>query len=123
MQMKTAVLRIGTPRSTYGGSMFEIKGLKTFAMSAKDLPKAEAFYTRVLGGEVVRSITPDEEQLNSGDCSTCSGGLGILEHDSSANDGQIAGHVERSGRAWVQPRHHELLEHLSLLKDGVEVED
>ena len=28
--------------------MFEIKGIKTFATSAKDLAKAEEFYTRVL---------------------------------------------------------------------------
>lgn len=28
--------------------MFNIKGIKTFAMSAKDLAKAEEFYTKVL---------------------------------------------------------------------------
>jgi catechol 2,3-dioxygenase-like lactoylglutathione lyase family enzyme len=46
--------------------MFDIKGLKTFAMSAKDLAKAEEFYTKVLGGEVVRRVTPNEEQARSG---------------------------------------------------------
>ena len=30
--------------------MFDIKGLRTFAMSAKDLNKAVEFYTKVLGG-------------------------------------------------------------------------
>ena len=46
--------------------MFNIKGLRTFAMSAKDLDKAETFYTKVLGGEVVRRVTPTEEQLKAG---------------------------------------------------------
>lgn len=59
--------------------MFDIKGLKTFAMSAKDLPRAEAFYTRVLGGEVVRRITPDEEQLKSGQVKEVDVRLGNFE--------------------------------------------
>jgi catechol 2,3-dioxygenase-like lactoylglutathione lyase family enzyme len=46
--------------------MFNIKGLRTFAMSAKDLDKAETFYTKVLGGELVRRVTPTEEQLKAG---------------------------------------------------------
>jgi catechol 2,3-dioxygenase-like lactoylglutathione lyase family enzyme len=46
--------------------MFDIKGLRTLAMSARDLDKAERFYTSVLGGEVVRRVTPDEEQLAAG---------------------------------------------------------
>ena len=46
--------------------MFEIKGLRTFAMSAKDLDKAERFYTTILGGEVVRRVTPTQEQLDAG---------------------------------------------------------
>ncbi len=46
--------------------MFNIKGLRTFAMSAKDLDKAETFYTKILGGEVVRRVTPTEEQLKAG---------------------------------------------------------
>src|SRR5215468_5171758 len=32
--------------------MFDIKGLRTFAMSAKDLNKSVEFYTNVLGGQV-----------------------------------------------------------------------
>lgn len=46
--------------------MFDIKGLKTFAMSAKDLARAEEFYTKVLGGEVVRRVTPTEDEKRSG---------------------------------------------------------
>ncbi len=46
--------------------MFDIKGLKTFAMSAKDLNKAVDFYTGVMGGEIVRTIEPTEEQIKSG---------------------------------------------------------
>jgi catechol 2,3-dioxygenase-like lactoylglutathione lyase family enzyme len=46
--------------------MFDIKGLKTFAMSAKDLAKAEEFYTKVLGGEVVRRVTPNDDETRSG---------------------------------------------------------
>ena len=46
--------------------MFDIKGLKTFAMSAKDLNQAVDFYTRVLGGEIVRKIEPTEDELKAG---------------------------------------------------------
>ena len=46
--------------------MFDIKGLKTFAMSAKDLARAEEFYTKVLGGQVVRRVTPTEDEQRSG---------------------------------------------------------
>ncbi len=46
--------------------MFNIKGLRTFAMSAKDLDKAEVFYTKILGGEIVRRVAPTEEQLKAG---------------------------------------------------------
>ena len=46
--------------------MFEIKGLRTFAMSAKDLSKSEQFYTQVLGGTVVRRIDPTEDELKAG---------------------------------------------------------
>lgn len=46
--------------------MFDIKGLKTFAMSAKDLARAEEFYTKVLGGQVVRRVTPTEDEKRSG---------------------------------------------------------
>ena len=46
--------------------MFDIKGLKTFAMSAKDLARAEELYTKVLGGQVVRRVTPTEDEQRSG---------------------------------------------------------
>jgi len=48
------------------GSMFDIKSLRTLAMSASDLERAERFYTNVLRGEVVRRVTPTEEQLGAG---------------------------------------------------------
>jgi len=59
--------------------MFDIKGLKTFAMSAKDLAQAEEFYTRVLGGEVVRRVTPHEEQIKSGQVNEVDVRLGNFE--------------------------------------------
>jgi len=59
--------------------MFDIKGLKTFAMSAKDLAKAEEFYTRVLGGEVVRRVTPDEAEIKSGQVKEVDVRLGNFE--------------------------------------------
>jgi catechol 2,3-dioxygenase-like lactoylglutathione lyase family enzyme len=46
--------------------MFETTGLKTFAMSAKDLNKAVEFYTNVLGGQITRRMEPTAEQLNTG---------------------------------------------------------
>ena len=46
--------------------MFDIKGLRTFAMSAKDLNKAVEFYTNVLGGQITRRVEPTEEQLKAG---------------------------------------------------------
>ncbi|MGE5303777.1 MAG: VOC family protein, partial [Alphaproteobacteria bacterium] len=59
--------------------MFEIKGLRTFAMSAKDLDKAEAFYTKTLGGEVVRRVSPTEEQLKAGQVKEVDVRLGNFE--------------------------------------------
>ena len=46
--------------------MFKNRGLKTFAMSAKNLSTAERFYTQVLGGAVVRRIEPTEDELKNG---------------------------------------------------------
>ena len=46
--------------------MFDIKGIKTFATSAKDLDKAVEFYTKVIGGRIVRKIEPTDEQLKAG---------------------------------------------------------
>jgi catechol 2,3-dioxygenase-like lactoylglutathione lyase family enzyme len=59
--------------------MFTIKGLKTFAMSAKDLDKAEKFYTQTLGAEVVRRVTPNEEQLKAGQVKEIDVKLGNFE--------------------------------------------
>ena len=46
--------------------MFDIKGLRTFAMSAKDLDKSVAFYTKTLGGHIVKTVDPTDEQKNAG---------------------------------------------------------
>jgi uncharacterized glyoxalase superfamily protein PhnB len=46
--------------------MFDIKGIRTFATSAKDLNKAVEFYTKVIGGQIVRKVEPTEEQLKAG---------------------------------------------------------
>ncbi len=59
--------------------MFNIKGLKTFATSAKDLDRAEKFYTQILGGEVVRRVTPNEEQLKTGQVKEVDVKLGNFE--------------------------------------------
>ena len=59
--------------------MFNIKGLRTFAMSARDLDKAETFYTKTLGGEVVRRVTPTEEQLKAGQVKEVDVRLGNFE--------------------------------------------
>jgi uncharacterized glyoxalase superfamily protein PhnB len=59
--------------------MFEIRGIKTFAMSAKDLNKSEEFYTKVLGGQVVRRVTPTEEEMKSGQVKEVDVRLGNFE--------------------------------------------
>jgi len=46
--------------------MLQVKAIRTFAINAKDLNRAEAFYTKVLGGEVAKRIDPNEEQLKRG---------------------------------------------------------
>ncbi len=46
--------------------MPDVKGLKTFAIGAKNLADSEKFYTQVLGAEVVRRIDPTPEQINRG---------------------------------------------------------
>lgn len=46
--------------------MLEVQAIRTFAINAKELDRAEKFYTRVLGAEVVRRIDPTEEQLQRG---------------------------------------------------------
>ena len=46
--------------------MLEIKAIRTFAINAKNLGRAEQFYTKVLGGTVARRVDPNEEQLKRG---------------------------------------------------------
>ena len=59
--------------------MFDIKGLRTFAMSAKDLNKAVEFYTKVLGGQITRRVEPTEEQLKTGQVKEVDVRLGNFE--------------------------------------------
>jgi catechol 2,3-dioxygenase-like lactoylglutathione lyase family enzyme len=59
--------------------MFDIKGLRTFAMSAKDLNKAVEFYTNVLGGQITRRVDPTEEQLKAGQVKEVDVRLGNFE--------------------------------------------
>jgi uncharacterized glyoxalase superfamily protein PhnB len=59
--------------------MFDIKGLRTFAMSAKDLGKAVDFYTQVLGGEITRKVEPTEEQIRAGQVKEVDVRLGNFE--------------------------------------------
>lgn len=42
--------------------MFDIKGLRTFAMSAKNLDQSVDFYTKTLGGQIVKTVEPSAEQ-------------------------------------------------------------
>jgi uncharacterized glyoxalase superfamily protein PhnB len=60
-------------------SMFDIKGIRTFATSAKDLDKAVDFYTKVIGGQVVRKVEPNEDQLNAGQVKEVDVRLGNFE--------------------------------------------
>jgi len=46
--------------------MFDIKGIRTFATSARNLDQAVEFYTQVIGGKVVKRVEPTEEQLKAG---------------------------------------------------------
>lgn len=46
--------------------MFDIKNIRTLAMSVKDLGQAEKFYTEVLGGKIVKKIAPTEEERKNG---------------------------------------------------------
>ncbi|MEX0803879.1 MAG: VOC family protein [Candidatus Binatia bacterium] len=59
--------------------MFDIKGLRTFAMSAKDLDEAVNFYTKVIGGEIVRKVEPSEEQVKAGQVKEIDVRLGNFE--------------------------------------------
>jgi uncharacterized glyoxalase superfamily protein PhnB len=59
--------------------MFEIKGLRTFAMSAKDIDRSVKFYTDVIGGKIVKTVEPTEEQLKAGQVKEVDVRLGNFE--------------------------------------------
>ena len=59
--------------------MFDIKGIRTFATSAKDLDKAVDFYTNVIGGQIVRKVEPTEDQLQTGQVKEVDVRLGNFE--------------------------------------------
>ena len=59
--------------------MFDIKGIRTFATSAKDLDKAVNFYTQVIGGQIVRKVEPSAEQLQAGQVKEVDVRLGNFE--------------------------------------------
>jgi catechol 2,3-dioxygenase-like lactoylglutathione lyase family enzyme len=59
--------------------MFDIKGLRTFATSAKDLDKSVEFYTKVIGGQIVKKVEPTEEQLKAGQVKEVDVRLGNFE--------------------------------------------
>ena len=46
--------------------MFDIKSIRTFATSARNLDEAVEFYTKVIGGKIVKRVEPTEEQLKAG---------------------------------------------------------
>jgi catechol 2,3-dioxygenase-like lactoylglutathione lyase family enzyme len=60
-------------------TMFDIKGIRTFATSAKDLDKSVEFYTKTLGGQIVRKVDPTEEQLKAGQVKEVDVRLGNFE--------------------------------------------
>jgi uncharacterized glyoxalase superfamily protein PhnB len=59
--------------------MFEIKSIRTFAMSAKDIDKSVQFYTKIVGGKVVKTVEPNEEQLKAGQVKEVDVKLGNFE--------------------------------------------
>jgi len=59
--------------------MFDIKSLRTFATSAKNLDQAVEFYTKVIGGKVVKKVEPTEEQLKAGQVKEVDVRLGNFE--------------------------------------------
>jgi len=59
--------------------MFDIKGLRTFAMSAKNLNQSVEFYTKTLGGQIVKTVEPTEEQKKAGQVKEVDVRLGNFE--------------------------------------------
>ncbi len=77
--------------------MSQVNTIRTLAINAKDLSKAEKFYAQVLGAQVTRRIKPTEEQLamkqlRPGWVKEVDVQLGNLEvHIFDASNGQIPG--------------------------------
>lgn len=46
--------------------MFDIKSLRTLAMSVKDLDRSVEFYSKTLGGQITRRVEPSEEERGAG---------------------------------------------------------
>ncbi len=59
--------------------MFEIKSIRTFAMSAKNIDKAVEFYTKTIGGKIVKTVDPTDEQLKAGQVKEVDVRLGNFE--------------------------------------------
>jgi uncharacterized glyoxalase superfamily protein PhnB len=59
--------------------MFDIKGLRTFAMSAKNLDQSVDFYTKTLGGQIVKTVEPSAEQKKAGQVKEVDVRLGNFE--------------------------------------------
>ncbi|MBM4296208.1 MAG: VOC family protein [Deltaproteobacteria bacterium] len=59
--------------------MFEIKGIRTFATSAKNIDRSVEFYTKIVGGKVVKTVEPTEEQLKAGQVKEVDVRLGNFE--------------------------------------------
>jgi uncharacterized glyoxalase superfamily protein PhnB len=59
--------------------MFDIKSIRTFATSARDLDKAVEFYTKVIGGQIVKRVEPSDEQLKAGQVKEVDVRLGNFE--------------------------------------------
>jgi uncharacterized glyoxalase superfamily protein PhnB len=59
--------------------MFDIKSIRTFATSARNLDQAVEFYTKVIGGKIVKKVEPTEEQLKAGQVKEVDVRLGNFE--------------------------------------------
>ena len=59
--------------------MFEIKGIRTFATSAKDINRSVDFYTKIVGVKIVKTVEPTEEQLKAGQVKEVDVKLGNFE--------------------------------------------
>jgi catechol 2,3-dioxygenase-like lactoylglutathione lyase family enzyme len=72
--------------------MLHVKAIRTFAIAAQDLAKAERFYTEILGAEVIRRVDPTEEQLQRGRVKEVDVQVGNLQvHIFDASKGPCAG--------------------------------